>query len=87
MRAGVARYAFTVTDLHRLPSPGLPAHPSAASIGDILLLFDYLVCTREQRLRDGETECLRGRQIDDEFELSLPFDREILWLRNALPAS
>jgi hypothetical protein len=26
--AGVARYAFTVTDLHRLPSAGLPAHPS-----------------------------------------------------------
>src|SRR5665811_2260783 len=25
---GVARYAFTVTDLHRLPSAGLPAHPS-----------------------------------------------------------
>jgi hypothetical protein len=26
--AGVARYAFTVTDFHRLPSAGLPAHPS-----------------------------------------------------------
>lgn len=24
----VARYAFTVTDLHRLPSAGLPTHPS-----------------------------------------------------------
>ena len=32
--AGVARYAFTVTDLHRLPSAGLPAHPSTASKGD-----------------------------------------------------
>jgi hypothetical protein len=28
----VARCAFTVTDLHRLPSAGLPAHPSTASI-------------------------------------------------------
>jgi len=26
--AGVARYAFTVTDFHRLPPAGLPAHPS-----------------------------------------------------------
>src|SRR5262249_14723129 len=26
--AGVARYAFTATDLHRLLSAGLPAHPS-----------------------------------------------------------
>ena len=33
--AGVARYTFTVTDLHRLPSAGLPAHPSTASISDI----------------------------------------------------
>jgi len=30
--AGVARYAFTVTDFHRLPSAGLPAHPSTSSI-------------------------------------------------------
>ena len=27
----MARYAFTVTDSHRLPSAGLPAHPSTAS--------------------------------------------------------
>ena len=30
--AGVVRYAFTVTDFHRLPSAGLPAHPSTASL-------------------------------------------------------
>jgi hypothetical protein len=29
--AGVARYAFTVTDFHRLPPAGLPAHPSTSS--------------------------------------------------------
>jgi hypothetical protein len=28
----LARYAFTVTDLHRLPSAGLPAHPSTPSV-------------------------------------------------------
>ena len=27
-RASVVRYSFTVTDFHRLPLAGLPAHPS-----------------------------------------------------------
>jgi len=31
----VVRYTFTVTDFHRLPIAGLPAHPSTASIADI----------------------------------------------------
>jgi len=35
LRAGVARYAFTVTDLHRLPFASLPAHPSTASEADM----------------------------------------------------
>ena len=29
--AGAVRYSFTVTDFHRLPFAGLPAHPSTAS--------------------------------------------------------
>src|SRR5712671_6758036 len=33
--AGVVRYTFTVTDFHRLPIAGLPAHPSTASIADV----------------------------------------------------
>jgi hypothetical protein len=32
--AGMVRYAFTVTDFHRLPFAGLPAHSSTASIRD-----------------------------------------------------
>ena len=32
---GVARCGFTVTDLHRLPSAGLPAHPSTASTAEL----------------------------------------------------
>jgi hypothetical protein len=37
--AGVVRYTFTATDFHRLPSAGLPAHPSTASdIGTDLTL-------------------------------------------------
>ena len=35
--AGVARYAFTVTDFHRLPSAGLPAHPSTSSKAVLLI--------------------------------------------------
>ena len=30
--ASAVRYSFTVTDFHRLPFAGLPAHPSTASI-------------------------------------------------------
>src|SRR4029077_7276053 len=32
--AGAVRYTFTVTDFHRLPFAGLPAHPSTASLPD-----------------------------------------------------
>ena len=32
--AGAVRYSFTVTDFHRLPFAGLPAHPSTASAAD-----------------------------------------------------
>jgi len=32
--AGTVRYTFTVTDFHRLPFAGLPAHPSTASEAD-----------------------------------------------------
>jgi len=31
----VVRYTFTVTDFHRLPIAGLPAHPSTASKADL----------------------------------------------------
>ena len=31
--AGAVRYSFTVTDFHRLPLAGLPAHPSTSSRG------------------------------------------------------
>src|ERR1700693_4669635 len=32
--AGTVRYTFTVTDFHRLPFAGLPAHPPTASTAD-----------------------------------------------------
>ena len=32
--AGAVRYSFTVTDFHRLPLAGLPAHPSTPSFAD-----------------------------------------------------
>jgi hypothetical protein len=34
--AGAVRYSFTVTDFHRLPLAGLPAHPSTSSRGERL---------------------------------------------------
>jgi hypothetical protein len=33
--AGTARYSFTVTDFHRLPFAGLPAHLSTASGAEV----------------------------------------------------
>src|SRR5271157_4329734 len=33
--ASAVRYSFTVTDFHRLPFAGLPAHPSTASAADM----------------------------------------------------
>src|SRR5262249_40929536 len=35
LRAGTVRYTFTVTDFHRLPFAGLPAHPSTASTAEV----------------------------------------------------
>jgi hypothetical protein len=40
--AGAVRYSFTVTDFHRLPLAGLPAHPSTPSRLAFLLLITYL---------------------------------------------
>src|SRR5271168_1354798 len=37
--AGTVRYTFTVTDFHRLPFAGLPAHPSTASTTDRVVGF------------------------------------------------
>ena len=36
--AGTVRYSFTVTDFHRLPFAGLPAHPSTASKPEVACL-------------------------------------------------
>src|SRR5271170_3377753 len=35
--AGAVRYSFTVTDFHRLPFAGLPAHPSTTSLPPVWL--------------------------------------------------
>jgi hypothetical protein len=50
---GVARYTFTATDLHCLPSAGLPAHPSTASGTDILRTsagFSFAPLSRRQSM-------------------------------------
>ena len=47
--------AFTVTDSHRLPSAGLPAHPSTASIA--------AECDLRQSVTLGATQQV-GRQVE-----------------------
>jgi hypothetical protein len=43
--------------------------------------FDHLVGGDQQRMRDGEIERLRGRQIDHEIEFGRLLDRDTCWLR------
>jgi hypothetical protein len=46
--AGTVRYTFTVTDFHRLPFAGLPAHPSTDSCAvEEGALFDYVIGLRQ----------------------------------------
>ena len=40
-------------------------------------LFDQLVGSDDQQLRDLQAECLRGREIDDQIELGRLFDRDV----------
>ena len=40
--ASAVRYSFTVTDFHRLPFAGLPAHPSTASFSTIRSAARYV---------------------------------------------
>src|ERR1019366_6359663 len=81
-RAGAARYAFTVTDLHRLPSAGLPAHPSTTSIAtnalqQIASLFDHFVGAQQYRCGDIDVERLSSFLIDDELEPRRLLNRKI----------
>jgi len=46
--AGTVRYTFTVTDFHRLPLAGLPAHPPTASEADVTFCW-RLACRIEKR--------------------------------------
>jgi hypothetical protein len=46
--AGAVRYSFTVTDFHRLPLAGLPAHPSTPSFAKSIL------CGRSTCVLDSE---------------------------------
>jgi len=40
-------------------------------------LFDDLVGASKKQLRDGNTECLGGLEVDDEFDLGGLLDRQI----------
>ena len=42
--------------------------------------FDHLVGANKKSVRYGQPECLRGFEIDDEFELRRPHDWQIAGL-------
>src|SRR5437764_15374955 len=43
-------------------------------------LFDHLVGNGKQARRNGETERLRGREVDDELKPGRLHDRKVGWL-------
>src|SRR5262245_13008052 len=51
--------------------------PLASHPGSRALLLDHLVDAQQERLGDGQAECLGGREVDDEIELGGLLDREV----------
>src|SRR6516225_1222624 len=49
-----------------LPSPAMNSR-----------LLNDLICGRQQRFRDGESERLGGLEVDNEFELGRKLDRQV----------
>jgi hypothetical protein len=43
-------------------------------------LLDHLIGGRQQRFRDRDAERLGGLEVDHQFELGSPLDRQIGWL-------
>src|ERR1700730_3542575 len=90
-REQILSAALSITDdlAHRSEPPGSaikrPNAPPAKRS-----LFDHLIGEREQIRRDGHSDSLGGREIDDEFEFCRLLGRNIptqllltLWLRFA----
>ena len=48
---------------------------------NIAVLFEHLIGGREQGWRQGNAECLGGREIDDKFEFGGLLDRNVGGLR------
>jgi len=46
--------------------------PAGSPLQAGLPLFDDLVGDREQSVGNGETECLRGLQVEDQLEVAVP---------------
>src|SRR5215471_2110031 len=61
------RYPLLGPDFHRLDRTSLRLAHS----------FDHLVGAREQRLRHGEAQRLRGLEVDDEFILGRRLHRQV----------
>src|SRR5215831_19039521 len=56
-------------------------HTAWTGSGHSLVLFDHLVGTGQDRWRHGETECLRGLEVDHQLECGRLLDRQISRLR------
>jgi hypothetical protein len=58
--ASAVRYTFTVTDFHRLPFAGLPAHPSTASKTEVVAqLRDFCFAPSNGHRQPGQA-CPNG---------------------------
>jgi hypothetical protein len=61
--AGAVRYSFTVTDFHRLPLAGLPAHPSTSSRRMLFLGFARLALDGVSWIQGGSVEGAVGQEF------------------------
>ena len=56
----------------------MPTRDSCTAANGVL--FDHIICNREQRVWHGETERLGGLEIDDALELGRLLHRQVGWI-------
>src|ERR1700720_2638162 len=82
--ASAVRYSFTVTDFHRLPLAGLPAHPSITSeAAGLKFSFDQFISYGQQPIWDHCAKCFRSFQINHKFEFDWLLYRKVARLCTA----
>src|ERR1700730_1328857 len=63
------------TDMRRVRQ-----HVRSVPNSEVAASFNHLVGSGEQCRRHGEAKCLRGLEIDDQFEFRRLLDRQLGWL-------